>query len=275
MEKFDVEKTTEDDMEMIEWRCNTSLKAPPLDRRRGRVISLPVIGLSLASHSPDIVAIPYSVNVFLANYVLINIFGNWYIVRKRSSVMPCTPNFNLACRDDNGVDGDSKYCWICDKCIWKRDHHCLFLAACVGRINWGNFVAFCFQAALGASYAFFAILQYCRLHYAEVFSADFYYYVFPVTLYKWYWTGEVSSLHLGLVALLNVTSATVLGTTHLFFYHVHQALAERNVPFYDYRNGWTTLQRAFGLAWPWSLFFPARSNLLTIQQEDLMNVKSV
>lgn len=48
----------------------------------------------------------------------------------------------------------SWHCSVCQSCILKRDHHCLFVGCCVGHRNHRYFMMFIIFLFIGATYAF-------------------------------------------------------------------------------------------------------------------------
>lgn len=50
----------------------------------------------------------------------------------------------------------SKHCQICDMCVEKMDHHCIWLNQCVGRRNYKWFLTFLFLHMLICLYGFIA-----------------------------------------------------------------------------------------------------------------------
>ena len=42
-------------------------------------------------------------------------------------------------------DSEYSHCFICDKCVWRRDHHCPWMNVCIGERNRGLFVLYLFS----------------------------------------------------------------------------------------------------------------------------------
>lgn len=67
------------------------------------------------------------------------------------------------------------------RCIYILDHHCFFLAGCVGRRNQKYFLVFCFYAALGCGLGVYHVLW--RLSLARhLLSSEAPFYFFPFSL---------------------------------------------------------------------------------------------
>ena len=77
-------------------------------------------------------------------------------------------NYGLYCsKCKNKRPFRSHHCKICQKCILKMDHHCYWIANCVGYNNQKNFYQFLFYATFGDLIAFFLL---CHI---SIFYIDF------------------------------------------------------------------------------------------------------
>jgi len=54
----------------------------------------------------------------------------------------------------------SKHCWMCDVCVLKRDHHCIFTGNCIGYNNQRYFINFLLYLSVGAFYCNFLNVDY-------------------------------------------------------------------------------------------------------------------
>lgn len=62
------------------------------------------------------------------------------------------------------------HCRLCACCVIDMDHHCPFVAGCVGAGNLRAFLVFLFWATLGCSYAVVVCLYACAMRWDEVSS---------------------------------------------------------------------------------------------------------
>lgn len=67
---------------------------------------------------------------------------------------------NYFCRTcDFKKPARSKHCSLCNKCISKHDHHCVWIKGCIGEKNYKYFVAFLFTHALFCAFGFLIFLE--------------------------------------------------------------------------------------------------------------------
>jgi palmitoyltransferase len=54
----------------------------------------------------------------------------------------------------------SRHCWICNVCVLRRDHHCIFTGNCVGHKNQRYFLTLLLYLTIGAAYANYLNMDY-------------------------------------------------------------------------------------------------------------------
>ena len=79
-------------------------------------------------------------------------------------------NITLNCRIPR-----SKHCSLCNLCIDKFDHHCVWIDQCVGANNYRYFLAFIFSTTLLCGYASWlgVIILKDYVNKAKLFSTEF------------------------------------------------------------------------------------------------------
>jgi len=136
------------------------------------------------------------------------------------------------------------HCKVCDRCVLKMDHHCVFLAQCIGHFNYKYFCLF-------VIYAIFS----CGLYVAVSIPATSF--LGPVSLLPW------SNLQAILTAI-SVLASTVLfvmliifGTTHLkLILNCQTTIEYIKAQSLDHGESvLTKLRRVFGDQF-WTWFFP-------------------
>lgn len=144
------------------------------------------------------------------------------------------------------------HCDICNICILKRDHHCTFLACCVGYYNHRYFMLFTFYVFVGMIYAFYYNIQFLSLFISWNHGIILFKFICPLASIVIDFGDE--SLYVALIEL-NVLIGLLSG--YLFIYHFNNILKGRLVPeikFYTkdfiYNKGWKlNVIEVFGSRW--------------------------
>ncbi|XP_050396040.1 palmitoyltransferase ZDHHC22 isoform X2 [Patella vulgata] len=159
----------------------------------------------------------------LAVYIFIMLVTNYILIVVRSKrsrfgiFSQMLPSANQAhwtkCPNcDILVPPRAKHCVLCDVCVLKRDHHCFFAGCCIGFHNQRYFIVFCLYGCLGAMYSLYVTYCFLEIHYIPLFSLDFYGYLMPWLLWRWY-LGVIhhSVIWLALLLYLSLTTLIACG----------------------------------------------------------------
>lgn len=151
----------------------------------------------------------------------------------------------------------SWHCNICDTCIIKRDHHCVFTSCCIGHHNQRYFVAFVFYMFIATMYAnyfnLFFIIELVEFNSWKVILKIF----FPLVAIML----DYSLKHLYLFLFL-ITGIGSIFTGTLLIYHMNMIIRgvvthERAEKHSKYDLGWRkNLELALGDKWHLILLMP-------------------
>ena len=120
------------------------------------IIFEPLALLTLITHllsmfkNPGYVPIPYKLN---SNYLEIN---NNPVNRNNTLLQDRNDLFCKKCNNPRPLR--AHHCRICGKCTLKMDHHCHWIANCVGYYNQKNFYQFLFYSTFGDLIGFFLLV---------------------------------------------------------------------------------------------------------------------
>ncbi|CAD8205395.1 unnamed protein product [Paramecium octaurelia] len=138
----------------------------------------------------------------------ITLLLTWYLVKRNPGFVPRSNKTLMDLLDANSVDQicpdcsdvkppRSRHCEICQKCVYKYDHHCPWLSNCVGEKNQYIFITFLFTLTLSISLQIAVqcstlnleddqtdvdsnhLLQWITFYYTMIFSCIF---ILPVML---------------------------------------------------------------------------------------------
>lgn len=231
----------------------------------------------------------YYGHLLVGTVLMLNIVGNWLFVMLQDT---STKGILLPIpkRDDVDLNSPDKWrfcavcealqpprtwhCKTCDKCILKRDHHCLFTGCCIGHKNQRYFLVLVAYLFLATTYATFYNNYFIWILHAEDFRniQTLVKIVFPLAWAMLDWS--VVQFYF-VVYMVNLVGSLFTGA--LLYYHVRNALVgelayeagvvanrkNKETRKVDYNLGWRrNLQMIFGRNWLQVLINPfARSEL--------------
>lgn len=224
----------------------------------------------------------YYGHLILGSLLLLNIVGNWIFVMMTDT---STQRIQMPIPKPADVDPVSRdkwrfcavcealqpprtwHCKTCNRCILKRDHHCLFTGCCVGHKNQRYFLLLIAYLFLATTYSTFYNNYFIWILHAQDFrnSLTIFKIIFPLAWAVVDWTPVQSFF---LIYVINLIGSLFTGA--LLWYHGRNALvgelayeANKKSAKVGYDQGWKrNLQLIFGQNWLMALINPfARSEL--------------
>ncbi|EDO31864.1 predicted protein [Nematostella vectensis] len=102
----------------------------------------------------------YLIHVFCGLFMFLNVFANLYKVITTDTTgaklgMPSVlkPGWAYCPFCQLNSPPRAYHCHVCDICVLRRDHHCIFAGKCVGHSNYRYYLFLAFYLWLGALYA--------------------------------------------------------------------------------------------------------------------------
>lgn len=206
----------------------------------------------------------YYKHVIFGLFLYINIMISFVMTITNSSttqsmVLPVIlkPGWRFCASCEANSPPRSFHCWSCDRCVLRRDHHCVFTGNCIGLRNQRHFLTFAFYIFLGALYCNYLnmelvwnLLQGFNLYSLVTMIAPLIAYIFGIA--------ESYSFFLAIVASTCILGNILLGA--LLAYHLNNLKngqvtfeASHNIKTYDL--GWVqNCRQVFGKNWKYAWF---------------------
>ncbi|XP_013784271.1 probable palmitoyltransferase ZDHHC24 [Limulus polyphemus] len=272
---------------------------PPNRRDRSLFIFM-VVGIPFAVLWEGCVVLPnyhthFSTIVlihFLAScFIVFNIFGNMYLLKRvdasgKQKSLPAIlkQEWRYCHLCELNSPPRSYHCPICNECILKRDHHCMFVGCCVGYHNQRYYLLTILYIWIGAIYGVSYQWDYCFQHLGGLRPGSVLILIAPH--FAWVF-GAVSSfgflvavLHtLGIVVLV-VTSYLLLIQLLVILYGQTQYERKHNIESYNLGFKCNLLD-VLGTRWyfvwlfPWIPSTQNGDGLHFFNVSDLENVKNI
>ncbi|XP_066583972.1 probable palmitoyltransferase ZDHHC24 [Prorops nasuta] len=204
----------------------------------------------------------YYIHFFLGNFLMINIVGNFtYTVLCDTSTGRTIIPVSLASTRDGWrlctacellSPPRSWHCPVCDTCILKRDHHCIFTGCCIGHYNHRYFTMFLFYLFAATTYSF----VYNNLFIWDKINFEFpmslIKIIFPLAIFVFGFDGSLEQFYLMLyiVSLIGMLYTGVLLIYHLRLICNGHVANESNKNCYKYNLGFKqNVKEVFGDRW--------------------------
>lgn len=203
--------------------------------------------------------ISYIIHLCCATFLLLNIIGNMLYgmltnttIKGKLLHYDDQSNWTLCAACECLRPPRAWHCQMCNICVLNRDHHCTFLATCVGYYNQRYFIYFVFHIFVAMLYAFYFNVYFLSQFISWNHGLVLIKFVFPLASFAFDF--GVESLYIFLV-VINVIVAIFTG--FLFIFHIKNIIKGKTTPetkhcdrgfLYDY--GWKlNLVQVFGRRW--------------------------
>ncbi len=211
---------------------------------------------------PDI--FPYTSTAYWTHFLLgISLYVNVmmslvYTVTTNSTILTMTlpsilkPGWKFCSSCAANAPPRSFHCWICNTCILRRDHHCVFTGNCIGHANQRHYITFLVMMCVGAAYCNYLNMDHA---YEELGGFSFITFVtMLVPIVAWFF-----GIAKGFTFMIAFISAICLFgwilLIALMAFHMNtilrgQVTHERTQRIRDYDLGWPeNLRQVFGSHW--------------------------
>lgn len=207
--------------------------------------------------------LPFWIHHSCAVFLLLNIVGNLIYgiltdtsIRGRILRTTNNPNWTFCAVCESMRPPRAWHCDLCNICVLKRDHHCPYMACCVGYYNHRYFIMFTMHVFIAMLYSFYYnvyfLAKFITWNHGLVIAK----FMLPLVglVYDFGSGVEGESLYIFMI-LANIIVATLTG--FLTYYHFYNILKGKTTPerkhFSEdsmYDRGWrTNLVEVLGARW--------------------------
>ncbi|XP_074106492.1 putative palmitoyltransferase ZDHHC24 isoform X1 [Cotesia typhae] len=204
----------------------------------------------------------YICHFIFGNFIMINIVGNYtYAVMCDTSTRPVIMSISKAkvkdgwrfCSSCEAVSPPrSWHCQICNTCILKRDHHCVFTGCCIGYLNHRYFLMLVFYIFIGATYSFYYNNYFIWSKLVFEFPLSIIKIIFPLAIFIFGFDDSWEQFYL---MLYIISVVGMLFTGALFIYHLRLVFNgtvayEKDKNIFKYNIGWKdNIKDVLGKRW--------------------------
>ena len=187
----------------------------------------------------------YVTHVVFGTFLLFNIIGNYALMicvdtSVRGSLPQHSSNYRYCQKCLIYAPPRSWHCELCNTCILKRDHHCIFTGYCIGYFNYRYFAMCVVYMLIGNAYAMYFNLCYIVANMAFSSSWALLQFLFPLSMV--YYRVGISELQLCLFLFWGNLSSFIF---MLILLIIHVTLVYKGTTRYESRQR----QYQYDLGW--------------------------
>lgn len=220
-------------------------------------------------------AVWFTINLYTSLYNLFTIDTSTLKLTLPSDLRPGW-HFCLSC--EANTPPRAYHCNICDRCILRRDHHCIFsgkifqflmsfllfcfiiftIASCIGYKNYKYYISLLFQTMVACTYASVLHADYIWENMGGLSPFSFFAHMIPFPFYVF---GFINgwTLFCNFISILSIIG--VLFGGGLFIYHLNLLIKNqttyekhRAINVYNLKDWSTNLTQSLGTRWPLTVF---------------------